>query len=71
VLIELTRGPTTASQINGAIQEIKDILGTSSMQKTGPLQYQPTNDNRPNMNAGNKPNTEPPAWYKKLTDKKK
>jgi hypothetical protein len=66
VLIELTRGPTTASQINGAIQEIKDILGTTGMQKTGPLHYQPTNDNKPS-----KPNTEVPAWYKKLTEKKK
>lgn len=70
MLIELTRGPTTASQINGAIQEIKDILGTTAMQKTGPLHYQPTNDNKPNPNA-NKPNTDVPAWYRKLTDKKK
>lgn len=38
------------------------------MQKTGPLHYQPpTNDNRPNQ----KPNAEPPSWYKKLTEKKK
>jgi hypothetical protein len=37
------------------------------MQKTGPLHYQPTNDNRPNQ----KPNADPPSWYKKLTDKKK
>lgn len=61
ILIELTRGPTTATQINSAVQEIKDILGTTSFKKTGPLP--PSNTD--------KPTSEPPSWYKKLLDKKK
>lgn len=62
ILIELTRGPTTVTQINSAVQEIKDILGSTSFRKTGPL-------NPPHLES--KPTSEPPSWYKKLLDKKK
>ena len=34
ILVELSRGPTTATQINGAIDEIKDILGSTGMRQT-------------------------------------
>ncbi len=37
ILIDLTRGPTSASQVNSAVQEIRDILGSTSFKKTGPL----------------------------------
>ena len=57
ILIDLTRGPTTATQINGAIEQIRDILGSTSMKKTGPL---PANTGQLN------PTNEPPSWYKKL-----
>jgi hypothetical protein len=30
----LSRGPTTATQVNGAIDEIRDILGSTSMKYT-------------------------------------
>jgi len=40
ILVELTRGPTTVTQINSAIEDIRDILGSTSMKKTGPLNYQ-------------------------------
>ena len=66
ILVELTRGPTTATQINQAVDEIRDILGSTSLKKTGPL-----------MGTGslpenqNKPTNEPPSWYKKLLDRRK
>jgi len=59
----LTRGPTTATQINGAIDEIRDILGSTGMRYTQKLgntgeikQRNPTND--------------VPSWFKKLQENK-
>ena len=37
ILIDLSRGPTTATQINSAIEDIRDILGSTSMRRTGTL----------------------------------
>lgn len=37
ILVELTRGPTSAAQVNSAVQEIRDILGSTSFKRTGPL----------------------------------
>lgn len=33
ILVDLTRGPTTAQQINGAIEEIREILGSTQTRK--------------------------------------
>ena len=33
ILIDLTKGPTTATQINGAIEEIKEILGNTQTRR--------------------------------------
>lgn len=40
ILINLSRGPTSASQINSAIEDIRDILGSTSLKRTGNLQQQ-------------------------------
>lgn len=64
ILIDLTRGPTSATQINVAVEEIRDILGSTSMKRTGQL----------SMTGGGQqkiPVNEPPSWYKKLVDRKK
>jgi predicted nuclease with TOPRIM domain len=62
ILVDLTRGPTSATQINAAIEDIRDILGSTSMKRTGGIAG----------NTGQKiPSNEPPSWYKKLVDKKK
>jgi len=63
-LVDLTRGPTSATQINAAIEDIRDILGSTSMRKTGQLSM--------SGGGGQKvPVNEPPSWYKKLVDRKK
>ena len=62
ILIDLTKGPTTASQINSAIQEIKDILGNTQSRRPQPTGYQ---------HSSTKQGTDVPLWYKKLVEKKK
>jgi flagellar biosynthesis component FlhA len=62
ILIDLTRGPTSSQQINSAVDEIRDILGSTQ--------------SRPNPNPTKMGDKIPqqdnvPLWYKKLTDKKK
>ncbi len=70
ILVDLTRGPTSATQINSAVQEIRDILGTTSFKKTGPL-----GGNIPSQGgsggASGVPSQDAPGWYKKLLEKKK
>lgn len=54
----MTRGPTTSQQINSAIDEIRDILGST----------QP----KPNVHrSGIEKGGDTPAWYQRLVDKKK
>jgi chromosome segregation ATPase len=65
ILVDLTRGPPSAT-----VQEIRDILGTTSFKKTGPL----TNSvglAASGQSGADRPTSEPPSWYKKLVDKKK
>ena len=65
ILVDLTRGPTSATQINAAVEDIRDILGSTSMKRTGQL----------SMSGGGgqlkAPVNEAPSWYKKLLDRKK
>jgi chromosome segregation ATPase len=70
ILVDLTRGPTSATQINSAVQEIRDILGTTSFKKTGPLTNSVGLAASGQLGA-DRPTSEPPSWYKKLVDKKK
>lgn len=62
ILIELSRGPTTASQLNGAIDEIRDILGATGMRHTQKLSQ--TGE----MKGG--PSNDVPNWFKKLQENK-
>ena len=62
ILVDLTRGPTSATQINSAVEEIRDILGSTSMKRTGQL----SNTGQLGVSKG-----EGPSWYKKLLDRKR
>lgn len=63
ILVDLTRGPTSATQINSAVQEIRDILGSTSFKKTGPLGG---TGSLPIPSSQAPPTQEAPGWYKKL-----
>ena len=69
ILVDLTRGPTSATQINSAIEEIRDILGSTSMKRTGQLPNNPGYGSGESYQKG--PTNDPPSWYKKLVDRKK
>lgn len=36
--MELTRGPVSATQLGYAVEEIREILGSNAMKRTGQLQ---------------------------------
>lgn len=61
ILVDLTRGPTSAAQVSAAIDDIRDILGSTSLKRTGSLPVK-------EQGSGE---VQPPSWYKKLVDKKK
>lgn len=60
ILVDLTRGPTTTQQINGAIEEIKEILGNTQSRKPQTQVYE-------SEGRGN----DAPQWYRKLVERKK